>query len=188
MRKPEAPTLASGITLAPVIMGNLVNTASKAAYLPPHLRKPENAPGNVPEIATITETDFPSLDINQPKAKPVKINFKKAVNDHLEREKQAEEQQKKENGDCLKNNDKDDWIILPIKRAGIEPRKSFKIDPMYYADPDIVEPYLDGFPKKTIIEVMEENTNAFFMSYMRKISSTADIYLPRGKPCREPLN
>ena len=178
------PSLAAGITLAPVRLADLVAkpptatgvTETKSGYLPPHLRRTvEPAPKPQPSSIEITDSDFPTLGGPPKKSTPsaVKINFKKAVDDHLEREKQNEIQ--RANGveeDSLKLTssqlEADGWAILPLKSVA---------SPDFNDDSDSTTEIVttgEIHRTKRFSEEMEEEADRFFRAYM-KVSRPEDL-------------
>jgi hypothetical protein len=178
------PSLAAGITLAPVRLGDLVTnpptvtagTETKSGYLPPHLRRTlESAPKPQPSSIEITDSEFPSLGGPAKKSTPSggKINFKKAVDDHLEREKQSEIE--RANGleeEYLKLTssqlEADGWVILPLKSVGFADINddSGSITDILMTD--------EIHRTKRFSEEMEEEADRFFRAYM-KVSRPEDL-------------
>jgi hypothetical protein len=178
------PSLAAGITLAPVRLGDLVTkpptatggTETKSGYLPPHLRRAtEAAPKPLPSSIEVTDSEFPSLGGPAKKSTPSpgKINFKKAVNDHLEREKQSEIE--RANGveeDALKLTssqlEADGWVILPLKSVA---SSDFNDDSDSTTE---IVTIGEIHRTKRFSEEMEEETDRFFRAYM-KVSRPEDL-------------
>jgi hypothetical protein len=179
------PSLAAGITLAPVRLADLVAkpptvtgvTETKSGYLPPHLRRTvEPAPKPQPSSIEITDSDFPTLGGPPKKSAPsvAKINFKKAVDDHLEREKQSEIE--RANGveeDTLKLTssqlEADGWAILSLK--------SVVVHTDFNDDSDSTTEIVtigEIHRTKRFSEEMEEETDRFFRAYM-KVSRPEDL-------------
>jgi len=178
------PSLAAGITLAPVRLVDLVAkpptatgvTETKSGYLPPHLRRTvESAAKPQPSSIEITDSDFPTLGGPPKKSAPsvAKINFKKAVDDHLEREKQSEIE--RANGveeDSLKLTssqlEADGWAILPLKSVGFAD---------FNDDSDSTTEIVtigEIHRTKRFSEEMEEEVDRFFRAYM-KVSRPEDL-------------
>jgi hypothetical protein len=179
------PSLAAGITLAPVRLVDLVAkpptatgvTETKSGYLPPHLRRTvESAAKPQPSSIEITDSDFPTLGGPPKKSAPsvAKINFKKAVDDHLEREKQSEIE--RANGveeDSLKFTssqlEADGWAILPLKSVVVH--TDFNDDSESTTDILMTD---EIHRTKRFSEEMEEEADRFFRAYM-KVSRPEDL-------------
>ena len=175
------PSLAAGITLAPVRLGDLVTkpptatgvTETKSGYLPPHLRRTlESAPKPQPSSIDVTESEFPSLGGPVKKAAPAnkataKINFKKAVDDHLEREKQSEIERANgvEEDTSRSQLEADGWAILSLKPLHSIPANDQEEEVFM---PDEIH------RTKCFSEEMEEETDRFFRAYM-KVSRPEDL-------------
>jgi len=186
----QKPSLASGITLQPMKMTELIQSSSttsqaqpKVGYLPPHLRNPDASKGaanSLPSKATVTDSEFPTLGVMTKKAAAGKINFKKAVDDHLEREKLAEAGRMIEEDDRFDDSaDLNNWVSLSLKGSAA-------------AAADVhLEPYesLDfgDFPSKTISQEMEEEADRVFRSYLNE-KEQDQVYLPTTRLRRLPLN
>jgi len=193
------PSLAAGITLAPVRLADLIAkppTATgvmetKSGYLPPHLRRPTDAAAKLqPSSIEITDTDFPTLGGPAKKSAPsvAKINFKKAVDDHLEREKQSEIE--RANGveeDTLKLTSSqlkaDGWAILPLKSVVVHT----DLNEEDGCSTDILMTD-EIYRTKRFSEEMEEEADRFFRAYM-KISHPGDeIKIVKKIKAPTPLN
>ena len=178
------PSLAAGITLAPVRLGDLVTkpptatgvTETKSGYLPPHLRRAtEVAPKPQPSSIEVTESEFPSLGgppkkaapANKATGAPAKINFKKAVDDHLEREKQSEIERANgvEEDTSRTQLEADGWAILSLKPVHTIPANDQE-EEVFIAD--------EIHRTKRFSEEMEEETDRFFRAYM-KVSRPEDL-------------
>ena len=192
------PSLAAGITLAPVRLADLVakpptatgGTETKSGYLPPHLRRNvESAPKPQPSSIEITDSDFPTLGGPAKKSAPsaAKINFKKAVDDHLEREKQSEIQ--RANGveeDSLKLTssqlEADGWAILPLKSVGFAD---------FNDDSDSTTEIVtigEIHRTKRFSEEMEEEAERFFRAYMKISHPDDEIKIVKKIKTPTPLN
>ena len=179
------PSLAAGITLAPVRLADLVAkpptvtgvTETKSGYLPPHLRRTvEPAPKPQPSSIEITDSDFPTLGGPPKKSTPsaAKINFKKAVDDHLEREKQNEiERANGAEEDSLKLTssqlEADGWAILPLKSVVVHTDFNHDSD----STTEIVTTG-EIHRTKRFSEEIEEEADRFFRAYM-KVSRPEDL-------------
>jgi hypothetical protein len=192
----QKPSLASGITLQPMKMAEHIQASStgsqgqpRVGYLPPHLRNPDASKGVVntqPTKATVTDTEFPTLGVMTKKASAGKINFKKAVDDHLEREKLADAGRSLESDERFDDSaDLNNWVSLSLKGSldaaadgHIEPYDSLAFD----FDLDFGE-----FPSKTIVQEMEEEADRVFRSYLNE-KQEDQVYLPTTRLRRLPLN
>lgn len=187
-----SPSLAAGITLAPVRLGDLVaNTTSAtkptqatSGYLPPHLRRTtEAAPKPQPSSIDVTESEFPSLGgpVKKATAAPAKINFKKAVDDHLEREKQSEIE--RANGveeDISRTQlEADGWAILSLKPVHSIPANDQE-DEVFVAD--------EIHRIKRFSEEMEEEADRFFRAYMKISHPDDEIKIVKKIKTPTPLN
>jgi hypothetical protein len=191
-------SLAAGITLAPVRLGDLVantTTATKptqatSGYLPPHLRRAtEAAPKPQPSSIDVTESEFPSLGgpakkataANKGTAAAAKINFKKAVDDHLEREKQSEVE--RANGveeDISRSQlEADGWAILSLKPIHSIPANDQEEEPLV-AD--------EIHRTKRFSEEMEEEADRFFRAYMKISHPDDEIKIVKRVKTPTPLN
>ena len=131
-------TLASGfVKLAAVRMGDLVSpiekgagssgaTATQPGYVPPNKRKEAPVIQLNPE-ALSDSTLFPSIGENRAISKDPLINFKKAVDDCIEKEKldQAERErlEKLENKHRFMNKEEleaNGWAVLRTDRASLQ--------------------------------------------------------------------
>jgi len=193
------PSLAAGITLAPVRLGDIVTkpptatggTETKSGYLPPHLRRAtEAAPKPLPSSIEVTDSEFPSLGGPAKKSTPSpgKINFKKAVNDHLEREKQSEIE--RANGveeDVLKLTssqlEADGWAILSLKSVVVH--TDFNDDSGPTADILMTD---DIHRTKRFSEEMEEDADRFFRAYMKISHPDDEIKIIKKIKTPTPLN
>lgn len=186
------PSLAAGITLAPVRLGDLVaNTTSAtkptqatSGYLPPHLRRAtEAAPKPQPSSIDVTESEFPSLGgpVKKATGAPAKINFKKAVDDHLEREKQSEVE--RANGveeDISRSQlEADGWAILSLKPIHSIPVNDQEDEPFM---PDEIH------RTKRFSEEMEEEADRFFRAYMKISHPDDEIKIVKKIKTPTPLN
>lgn len=91
-------TPASGIKLEPVRMAAVIdvggatksnNPTAKNAYVPPSKRGTSQVVGTTNKIIEFNDSDFPSLSTPASlSGRSAKLNFKKAVDDCIEREKQ----------------------------------------------------------------------------------------------------
>jgi hypothetical protein len=196
------PSLAAGITLAPVRLADLVAkpptatgvTETKSGYLPPHLRRPtETAAKLQPSSIEITDSDFPTLG-GPPKNSTAankaiaKINFKKAVDDHLEREKQSEIE--RANGveeDSLKFTssqlEADGWAILPLKSVVVH--TDFNDDSESTTDILMTD---EIHRTKRFSEEMEEEADRFFRAYMKISHPDDEIKIVKKIKTPTPLN
>jgi hypothetical protein len=193
------PSLAAGITLAPVRLADLVAkpptvtgvTETKSGYLPPHLRRTvEPAPKPQPSSIEITDSDFPTLGGPPKKSAPsvAKINFKKAVDDHLEREKQSEIE--RANGveeDTLKLTssqlEADGWAILSLKSVVVH--TDFNDDSGPTADILMTD---EIHRAKRFSEEMEEEAERFFRAYMKISHPDDEIKIVKKIKTPTPLN
>ena len=189
------PSLAAGITLAPVRLGDLVTkpptataaTETKSGYLPPHLRRPTEAvTKSQPSSIEVTESEFPSLGGPVKKAAPAnkapaKINFKKAVDDHLEREKQSEIE--RANGveeDISRTQlEADGWAILSLKPIHSITANDQE-DEVFVAD--------EIHRTKRFSEEMEEEADRFFRAYMKISHPDDEIKIVKKIKTPTPLN
>lgn len=189
-------TLASGITLAPVKLSELVASPVKAAisaYVPPYMRNATDLPPKpIPNSIEITDSEFPSLALptkgnstKAPTSAPAKINFKKAVNDRLEREKMDELERAKgseENVFKLSNAqlEADGWCILPLKASSANSE---------WYDTPMESNLRDEIHRTTrFSEEMEGDVGRFFEAYM-KTSGSEDFYKVVKKiKSKTPLN
>ena len=186
------PSLAAGITLAPVRLGDLVAkpptataaTETKSGYLPPHLRRTtEAALKPQPSSIDVTESEFPSLGgpIKKATGAPAKINFKKAVDDHLEREKQSEIE--RANGveeDISRTQlEADGWAILSLKPIHSIPVNDQE-DEVFMAD--------EIHRTKRFSEEMEEEADRFFRAYMKISHPDDEIKIVKKIKTPTPLN
>ena len=192
------PSLAAGITLAPVRLADLVAkpptatgvTETKSGYLPPHMRRPtETAAKLQPSSIEITDSDFPTLGGPAKKSAPsvVKINFKKAVDDHLEREKQSEIE--RANGveeDTLKLTcsqlEADGWAILSLKSVGFA---DFNEEDGCSTDMLMTD---EIYRTKPFSEEMEEEAERFFRAYMKISHPDDEIKIVKKIKTPTPLN
>jgi len=198
----KTPSLAAGITLAPVRLADLVAkpptaigvTETKSGYLPPHLRRSvESAPKPQPSSIEITDSDFPTLGGPAKKSAAAnkaiaKINFKKAVDDHLEREKQSEIQ--RANGveeDTLNLTssqlEADGWAILSLKSVVVH--TDFNDDSGPTADILMTD---DIHRTKRFSEEMEEDADRFFRAYMKISHPDDEIKIIKKIKTPTPLN
>ena len=191
-------SLAAGITLAPVRLADLVakpltatgGMETKSGYLPPHMRRPtEAAAKSQPSSIEITDSDFPSLG-GPPKksiAPAVKINFKKAVDDHLEREKQSEIERAngvEEDAFPLTRGqlEADGWVILPLKHVA---PVDFNEDNGSSADIVMAD---EIHRTKRFSEEMEEEADRFFRAYMKISHPDDEIKIVKKIKTPTPLN
>ena len=193
------PSLAAGITLAPVRLADLVakpptatgGTETKSGYLPPHLRRNvESAPKPQPSSIEITDSDFPTLGGPAKKSAPsaAKINFKKAVDDHLEREKQNEIQRAngaEENSLKLTSSqlEADGWAILPLKSVVVH--TDFNDDSESTTDILMTD---EIHRTKRFSEEMEEEADRFFRAYMKISQPDDEIKIVKRVKTPTPLN
>jgi hypothetical protein len=192
------PSLAAGLTLAPVRLGDLVANTTSATkptqattgYLPPHLRRAtEAAPKPQPSSIEVTDSEFPSLGgpakkatpANKATPAPAKINFKKAVDDHLEREKQSEIE--RANGveeDISRSQlEADGWAILSLKPIDSIPVNDQEEEPLV-AD--------EIHRTKRFSEEMEEEADRFFRAYMKISHPDDEIKIVKRVKTPTPLN
>lgn len=186
---------ASGITLAPVRMGDLLSKTTiapsnlRSGYVPPHMRQVTVTPDTValPEKISLVETDFPTMGSPSPaKSKSPKspsINFKKAVDDHLEREKLTEaERNKVPEQDIMK-------MTSEQLEAGGWLRLSLDVNKVPYYTEEADVPYDFGaFPTKTTVDEMEEEADLVFKTYMANDDSDAMTYKLKATSTPYPLN
>ena len=192
------PSLAAGITLAPVRLGDLVanitsatkTTQATSGYLPPHLRRAtEAAPKPQPSSIDVTESEFPSLGGPPKKAAPAnkataaaaKINFKKAVDDHLEREKQSEIERANgvEEDTSRTQLEADGWAILSLKPVHTIPANDQE-EEVFMTD--------EIHRTKCFSEEMEEETDRFFRAYMKISHPDDEIKIVKRVKTPTPLN
>lgn len=202
-------SMASGIKLAPVRMGDLIpshlaqtttkvaaTTKPKVGYVPPHMRQGIDTTSSVtlPEKISLVETDFPTMGGPSPltskSPKSPTINFKKAVDDHLEREKLTEaERNKAPEEDPLKMTPKqleeEGWIALPID-------VSYYTGPMHWSqeyddDQEDLTSYDYGPDSKPLTTMMEEEAEQVFNTYKQTNSEFAFKFAQRKKS-PTPLN
>lgn len=186
------PSLAAGITLAPVRLGDLVTkpptatgvTETKSGYLPPHLRRAtEVAPKPQPSSIEVTESEFPSLGGPAKKSAPsvAKINFKKAVDDHLEREKQSEIERANgvEEDTSRTQLEADGWAILSLKPIHSITANDQE-DEVFVAD--------EIHRTKRFSEEMEEEADRFFRAYMKISHPDDEIKIVKKIKTPTPLN
>jgi len=192
------PSLAAGITLAPVRLGDLVTkpptatgvTETKSGYLPPHLRRAtEAAPKPQPSSIDVTESEFPSLGgpakkataANKGTAAAAKINFKKAVDDHLEREKQSEVERANGVEEDISRSEleADGWAILSLKPIHSIPANDQEEEPLV-AD--------EIHRTKRFSEEMEEEADRFFRAYMKISHPDDEIKIVKRVKTPTPLN
>ena len=192
------PSLAAGITLAPVRLGDLVTkpptataaTETKSGYLPPHLRRPTEAvTKSQPSSIEVTESEFPSLGgpVKNSIAPAVKINFKKAVDDHLEREKQSEIERAngvEEDAFPLTRGqlEADGWVILPLNPVA---PVDFNEDNGSSADIVMTD---EIHRTKRFSEEMEEEADRFFRAYMKISHPDDEIKIVKKIKTPTPLN
>jgi hypothetical protein len=197
MRKAsKPPTLAEGLTLAPVKMGEFVANlptaiATEAAnkYVPPSLRKPNDSQPIVqnPKLV-VTDTDFPSLGSTSSKKPPVvaaKINFKKAVDDHLEREKLSElERANLEDKESLNLTsaqlEAQGWVIIPLKRPILIAAEDDFEEDVVLVD-DIHRP-------KRFSEEIEQEADRFFQNYLNTDIPETPFKIVKKIKSSTPLN
>ena len=181
--------------MAPVRLGDLVTkpptataaTETKSGYLPPHLRRPTEAvTKSQPSSIEVTESEFPSLGGPVKKAAPAnkapaKINFKKAVDDHLEREKQSEIE--RANGveeDISRTQlEADGWAILSLKPIHSITANDQE-DEVFVAD--------EIHRTKRFSEEMEEEADRFFRAYMKISHPDDEIKIVKKIKTPTPLN
>ena len=185
-------SLAAGITLAPVRLADLVakpltatgGTETKSGYLPPHLRRTvESAPKPQPSSIEITDSDFPTLGGPAKKSAPsvAKINFKKAVDDHLEREKQSEIERANgiEEDTSRSQLEADGWAILSLKPIHSITANDQE-DEVFVAD--------EIYRTKRFSEEMEEEADRFFRAYMKISHPDDEIKIVKKIKTPTPLN
>ena len=171
-KEAKAPTLASGITLSPVRMGEFMAQSikteestirSKNIYVPPNKRNTSDTAIS-PKLESIefTESNFPTLGapVKPPISIPGKINFKKVVNDRLEKEKQLEKgsgADKDINKLTRDQLEADGWAILSL--GGVSTQKEYNEETININNDD------DIFREKPFTEEMEEEVKNFFEAY-----------------------
>ena len=198
-------TKASGIQLAPMRMGDLlpkaptsatVDKAPKAGYVPPHMRSGGGGTSQIPDTtpisAVLVDSEFPTFGsaTKAPKVqtapKAPAINFKKAVDDHLEREKLSEaERNKAPEEDILKMTpeqlEAEGWFSMPLDARSIP----------YFEDKSWIQEYENDFgvfPTRTHMEEMEADAEAVFRSYSQVGSSELLIGNNSKRKSPAPLN
>ena len=200
---------ASGIQLAPVRMGDLIPshlaqtttklaaaTKPKVGYVPPHMRQGTAASDSVmlPEKISLVETDFPTMGSFSPATskspKSPAINFKKAVDDHLEREKLTEaERLKAPEQDPLKMTkeqlEEEGWIALPMDLS------YYKGPPSCIQDQDQEQDNFTAYDyasaSKSLSAMMEEEAEQVFNSY-KQVNTESAFKFAQHKKSPTPLN
>ena len=200
-------SMASGIKLAPVRMGDLIPShlaaaakGAKAAikpqvgYVPPHMRQGTDTTNTVslPEKISLVDTDFPTMGSPSPltskSPKSPAINFKKAINDRLEREKLTEaERNKAPEEDPIKMTQKqleeEGWIALPI-------------DLSYYKGPAPLPQENDQYEfmtcdyvsdSKSLATMMEEEAEQVFNTF-KQINTEFAFKFAQRRKSPTPLN
>jgi len=182
--------------LAAAAKGTKAAIKPQVGYVPPHMRQSTTASDTVmlPEKISLVETDFPTMGSFSPATskspKSPAINFKKAVDDHLEREKLTEaERNKAPEEDPIKMTQKqleeEGWIALPIDL-------SYYTGPMQWSqqcdhDGDEFTTYDYGSDSKPLATMMEEEAEQVFNRY-KEVNSEFAFKFAQRKKSPTPLN